>query len=198
MNKAASGTIKFDPLQCLYWDVALQKAFYWRGTKEAGSSLQNASYNGWNCRRFLLLPASPMYSLEGVEGLATLTVETWTSLRPEQPKLRVKAATTLIGFWQLATVLIMLINVRHHPPPPKLYHFDRKLNSISATFNHSMWLSACRIELNSSKLNLIIIVTFQFMQKLVSASLTVMLSVSGWGENRWGVQSTGGSWGAWG
>ena len=60
-----------------------------------------------------------------------------------------------------------------------------KLNSISATFNHSMWLlSACRIEFNSSKLNLIIIVTFQFMQKLVGASLTVMLSVSGWGENR--------------
>ena len=120
MNKAASGTIKFGPLQCLYWDVALQKAFYWRGTKEAGSSLQNASYNGWNCRRFLLLPASPMYSLEGVEGLATLTVETWTSLRPEQPNLK-----SLIGFWQLATVLIMLINVRHHPPPQQLYHFDK-------------------------------------------------------------------------
>ena len=148
-----------------------------------------SSYNGWNCRRLFLLPASPMYSFEGVEGLATLTVETWTSLRPEQPNLK-----SLIGFWQLATVLIMLmLDIIHHQIVSFLLHqcYIQSLHVV---------VHACRIEFNSSKLNLIRRGHHRYISfhAEVSASLTVMLSVSCWWENCWRVESTGGRGGPWG
>ena len=61
-----------------------------------------------------------MYSLEGVEGLATLTVETCTSLRPEQPNLKSKLPTHWLGFdnlLQCSSCFYIILDI--------IIHFDR-------------------------------------------------------------------------